>query len=148
MDIKIRTATEKDFPTIISMIKEFAAYLGKAEKVKVTLEDMKKENACFQCLIAEDSANKPIGYAFYSYLFHTWSGKTIYLEDLFVKEKYRGNSVGTILITALIDTAKRNNCNGLQWHVLDWNEKAINFYRKIGATVGDDKLNCYLHINR
>lgn len=148
MDIKIRKASEDDFPALLSLIKEFASFLGKSEKVRITLDDLKQDKEYFQCILALDDKNKIIGYALYFYTFYTWTGKAIYLDDLFVKEEYRRHSVGSMLMYSLIDIAKRNNCRSLKWQVLNWNTKAIGFYKKIGATVGDDNLNCDLAIIR
>lgn len=146
MDISIRKATEKDIPVIFAMIKEFAAYLDKADKVKISIENLTMEKDNYHCYLAENEKGDPIGYAFYFYTYHTWTGKAIYLDDLYVKEKYRRFSVGTMLTCALIDLARQNNCKSIRWQVLDWNKEAISFYKKLGATVGDDNLNCNYEI--
>lgn len=142
MNIKIRKSTEKDLPVVFNLIKEFAAYLGKEGKVKTSLEDFRRNKDLFYCLLAETQENEVVGYALFFYTFHTWTGKAVYLDDLYVKEEYRRCSVGSKLVYALIDFAKENSCKTLRWEVLDWNDKAIAFYKKLGATVGDDKLNC------
>ncbi|SHF32591.1 GNAT family N-acetyltransferase [Dysgonomonas macrotermitis] len=142
MDIKIRKATVEDLPTVFNLVKEFATYLGKIEKVKTTPDEFKQQMDYFTCLIAENSKDEIVGYALFSTLFHTWSGKSIYLDDLYVKDEYRRSSVGTMLVCGLIDYAKHKKVKYLNWQVLNWNESAINFYRKMGATVGDDNLNC------
>ena len=142
MDITIRKATEQDLPKVFKLVKEFALYLGKAEKVKTTVDDFIKNQENFACILAENKKGEAVGYAIFSTLFHTWSGKSIYLDDLFVKNEYRRCSVGTMLICSLIDYAKQQKVQSLNWQVLDWNESAINFYKKMGATVGDENLNC------
>ncbi len=142
MDITIKKATELDLPKVFKLVKEFAQYLGKADKVKTTVDDFINNQENYSCILAEDSTGEPVGYAMFSTLFHTWSGKAIYLDDLYVRTEYRRCSVGTMLICSLIDYAKQQQVKSLNWQVLDWNESAINFYKKIGATVGDDNLNC------
>lgn len=146
MDISIRKTTEKDIPVLFDMIKEFASYLDKADRVKIKIEDLVRDKDNYLCYLAENESGEPLGYALYCYTYHTWSGKAIYLDDLFVKEEYRRFSVGTMLACALIDLARQTNCKSLQWQVLDWNKEAIAFYKKIGATVGDDNLNCHFEI--
>lgn len=146
MDITIRKATEKDLTKVFNLVKEFAGYLGKTDKVKTSVEDFIKQQEYYSCILAENPKGEAIGYAIFSTIFHTWSGKSIYLDDLYVNEVYRGCSVGTMLICALIDYAKQQQVKHLNWQVLDWNESAIGFYKKLGATVGDDNLNCTFEI--
>lgn len=142
MNIRIRQATEQDLPAVFSLIKEFAEYLGKSDKIKTSLEDFRRNKDSYYCLLGETPDKEIAGYALYCFSFHTWTGKAIYLDDLYVKEEYRRCSVGSKLIYSLIDFAKENSCKTLRWEVSDWNDKAIAFYKKLGATVGDDNLNC------
>jgi len=142
MEYKIRKSTEQDLPAIFSLVKEFASYLGKSEKVKTSLADFKRGKDSFHCLLVETDKGEIIGYALFNFAFHTWTGKAIYLDDLYVKEEYRRCKIGSQLIYALIDFAKENDCKCLRWEVLEWNTKAMDFYKKLGATVGDDNLNC------
>ncbi|MEN9919518.1 MAG: hypothetical protein RL662_1954 [Bacteroidota bacterium] len=142
MNIEIRKATETDLPTIFALIKEFATYLGKSTHVKTSLEDFKREYSLFDCLLAETEDGVAVGYALFCFTFHTWSGKSIYLDDLYIKEEYRRCQIGSKLVHSLIDYAKQHRCKNINWQVLDWNEKAISFYKKMGVTVGDDNLNC------
>lgn len=146
MNISIRKTTEKDIPILFNMIKEFAAYLGKMDKVKITLDDLIRDKDNYYCYIAENEKGDALGYALYCYTYHTWTGKSIYLDDLYVREKYRRSSVGTMLACALIDLARQSNCKSLKWQVLNWNNEAVEFYKKMGATVGDDNLNCNYEI--
>lgn len=146
MEIKIRRSEEKDFPQILKLVKEFAEYLGKADQVKTTVDDYIKEQDNFVCLLAETSKGEIAGYALFYYTFHTWSGKTIFLEDLFVKEKYQKQKLGTMFMCSLVDFAKQNHCKNIEWTVLDWNDKAIGFYKKIGAVVGNDNLYCTFEV--
>jgi GNAT superfamily N-acetyltransferase len=91
------------------------------------------ENPFAQTLIAEWD-NNPAGFALYYYNFSTFLGKPgIYLEDLFVKPDYRGLGIGKSLLRELARLAAEQDCGRLDWAVLDWNEPAINFYKKLGA---------------
>lgn len=142
MDITIRKVTEQDLPKVFKLVKEFAHYLNKAEKVKTTIDDFVKNQENYSCILAENTKGEAIGYALFSTLFHTWSGKSIFLDDLYVRDEYRRCSVGTMLICSLIEYAKQQQVKSINWQVLDWNESAISFYKKMGATVGDENLNC------
>jgi len=146
MDIKIRKATEKDLNIVFSLIKEFASYLGKSDLVKTSMGDFIRCKDLFHCFLAETEDGDIAGYALFCFTFHSWTGKAVYLDDLYVKDNYRRCSVGTQLVYALVDFAKENSCKKIQWEVLNWNDKAIAFYKKLGATVGDDNLNCFYTI--
>jgi len=142
MNIHIRKATEEDLTTLFALIKEFADYLGKSSKVKTSIEDFKRNKDLFHCFLSETDEGDIAGYAFFYFVFHTWTGKAIYLDDLYVKEEYRRCSVGTKLVLALMDFAKENSCKNLHWEVLEWNDKAIAFYKKLGATFDKEKYSC------
>lgn len=78
--------------------------------------------------------NEILGIALYYYGYSTWKGAMLYLDDLVVKEKYRNNGIGKQLLDELIKIAKEERINQMRWHVLDWNENAINFYKKYPVT--------------
>ncbi len=142
MNIHIRKAKEEDLPIVFGLIKEFAEYLGRSSKVKTSIEDFKRNKDFFYCLLAETDDGDITGYALFCYSFHTWSGKAIYLDDLYVRDEYRRCQIGTKLVSAVIDFARKNACKTLRWEVINWNDKAISFYKKLGAVVGDENLNC------
>lgn len=142
MSIKIRTATQEDLRTVFSLVKEFAAYLGTSSRIKTSLADFERSSDIFHCLLAETEEGDIAGYALFSYTFHTWTGKAIYLDDLYVKEEFRRSSVGTTLINAVIAFAKENRCKNIRWEIPNWNKEAIAFYKKMEITVGDENLNC------
>lgn len=146
MNIHIRTYEEDDLRTVFALVKEFAAYLGTSAKVKTSLADFERGKDFFYCLLAETDDKDIVGYALFSFSFHTWTGKAIYLDDLYVKEEYRRLSVGTQLIKALIAFAKENRCKSIKWEIPNWNQEAIAFYKKMGITVGDDNLNCFYSV--
>src|SRR6185312_4925684 len=146
MKIVIRKATEKDFPAIITLINEFAAFQKTPEKVSITLEQMVTDKDIFKCLVAV-SENEIAGFATYFFTYHSWSGKGLHLDDLYVKKSFRKTGTGKKLLDNIIHLAKEDNCKNVRWMVLAWNHIAIDFYKKIGAPVDEIDLNCNLKID-
>lgn len=142
MDIILRKATEKDYPEIIVMIKELALFEKAPERMTNSVNQMEEEKDLFHCLIAEDENGNILGMALYFFAYFTWVGKSLYLDDLYVKEQYRGNGIGKILLRELMKVAVDENCKRVRWQVLDWNINAIELYKKSGATIDNEWLNC------
>jgi len=143
MSIVIRKATENDFGAIFELIKEFSLFIKTPEKVTLTLDQLLKDKDDFNCLVAIDN-EKIIGYAAYFYAYYSWSGKSLYIDDLFVIEDYRGRHVGTMLIRFLANLAKQENCKKMKWQVSNWNKPAIAFYKNLGAEIDGVEQNCDL----
>jgi GNAT superfamily N-acetyltransferase len=144
MDIKLRKATESDIPDVLGLIRELAAFEKAPEEVTVTPEDLRRdgfrENPIFEIILAQcDSAT--VGMAFYFFSYSTWKGKCVYLEDIIVKEAYRGQNIGKMLFEAVIMKSKEISAKRMQWQVLDWNTQAIDFYKKYNASVDNSWLN-------
>lgn len=146
MKILIRKANEKDFPAIIALIKEFAVFQKTPEKVSITLEQMIEDKDIFQCLVAI-SGDEIAGFATYFFTYNSWSGKGLHLDDLYVKESFRKTGTGKKLLDNIINLAKEEKCKNVRWMVSAWNLNAIDFYKKIGATVDEIDLNCNLKID-
>lgn len=142
MNYNIRKATEVDFPDILLLIKELATFEKVPEKVTNTVELMKKENEFFHCFVAETLDKEIVGIALYFFAYYTWVGKSLYLEDLFVKESFRKHKIGSALLRKIFDVARDEDCKRVRWQVLSWNENAIQFYKKSGAEIDDEWLNC------
>jgi len=134
---KIRKATIKDVSVILELIKELAEYENLLDEV-VTTQEVLKENlfgakSCAEVIIAFEK-KRVIGFALYFFSFSTFLGRTgIYLEDLFVREGERGRGIGKALLCNLARRVKEVDGGRLDWSVLNWNKKAIDFYEKIGA---------------
>lgn len=140
--IFIRSATEKDVPVIFALIKELAEYEKLADQIKTTEDELRKtlfgKDRFVEILLAEYD-NKIVGQALFLKNFSTFLGKPgIYLEDLYVKPDLRGKGIGKALLDKIISIAKERNYGRVEWSVLDWNEPAIDFYKKIGAKPLDD----------
>jgi len=142
MNFTIRPATENDYPAILSLIKELALFEKAPEKVTNTVEQMKQEKDLFGCFVAEKESGEIVGMALYFFAYYTWVGKSLYLDDIYVKEKYRRHRIGTALMKAVFEVARLEKCNRVRWQVLDWNTNAIEMYRKAGATIDAEWLNC------
>ena len=142
MKIIIRNATEADFPAIISMIRELAAFEKAPEKVTNSVEQMTREKDLFRCFVAETESKEIVGIALWFFAYYTWVGKSLYLDDLYVKEPFRKNRVGTALLRKIFEVASAEGCQRVRWQVLNWNRPAIEMYRKSGAEIDDEWLNC------
>ena len=142
MKITIRKANREDYPVILDLIKELALFERAPEKVINTVERMNEEDQYFEALVAEKDDGEIAGMALYFFAYYTWVGKSLYLDDLIVKEKYRGNKIGTKLLEEIMDIAKKTKCKRVRWQVLDWNTPAIDFYRTYGADLDGEWINC------
>ena len=144
MNITLRNAVKTDIPDILSLIKELALYERAPLEVTITAQDLEQdgfgENPIFYAIMA-DADGAVAGMAFYYFSYSTWKGKCMYLEDIIVKEHLRGNNIGTILFEKMIEIAQQNKVKRLHWQVLDWNEPAINFYKKYDAVLDNTWVN-------
>lgn len=138
----IRTANEQDFHQVVSLIKEFAVFQGAPEKVTITAEQMMEDKHLFRCFVAETGDRKIIGFATYFFAYYSWTGKAVYLDDLYVKEEFRKGGIGRMLLMKVIDLAKEQECKKVRWQVSKWNTNAIAFYKKMGAAIDEVEINC------
>ena len=143
MSIKIRPGKVKDLPEVVKMIKELADYEKSLDQVKITEEILEKDgfgsHPYFWLLIAEKNG-EIAGLAFYFIRYSTWKGKTLYLEDFIVKNEYRRQGIGTLIFEELQNIVRDEDLSGIVWQVLAWNNLAIEFYKKLGATISNDWL--------
>lgn len=144
MHINLRKANESDIPAVINLIKELALYEKTPEEVTITEEDLKKDgfenNPIFEIILAENK-NEIVGMAFFYISYSTWKGKCIYLEDIIVKQAFRGAKIGKQLFESVIAKAKEIGAKRMQWQVLAWNAPAINFYKKYNANLDQTWVN-------
>ena len=147
METFIRTAEVTDFPEILELFREFSVYQKLPERMRNNLDRMMEEQDFFHCFVAEDSQKKIIGYTTWFYTYFTWSGKGMYIDDLFVKPEYRGSGIGKMLLNKVNDLARESKCHKLRWQVSWWNKPAIAFYEKMGAEIDDLEKNCDLNLD-
>ncbi len=145
MNIIIRRAVKEDCTRILELVKELALYEKAPDEVTVTLEHFTEsgfgKNPVWWAFVAEaDSVVQ--GFALYYIRFSTWKGQRLYLEDFYVTAVMRGKGVGKLLFDTLIEEVRLQKFSGMVWQVLDWNEPAINFYKKYNAAFDSGWLNC------
>lgn len=145
----IREGKKEDLPQVYQLIQELALYEKAPEQVTNTLEMMEEDgfgdNPVFGFFVLiKDTSEEIIGTAIYYYRYSTWKGKRLYLEDYIVTEKERGKGAGKLLFERVMKKSLEENCTGMMWQVLDWNEPAINFYNKYRADIESGWYNCHL----
>lgn len=137
----IRQADINDVSTILSFIKELAEYENMSDQVVATEEILREwifEKKKAEVLLAMEG-DTPVGFALYFYNFSTFLGRAgIYLEDLYVKEEFRGKGYGKALLKELARIAVSQGCGRLEWCCLDWNQPSIDFYLSLGAVPMDE----------
>lgn len=135
--LSIRPATTEDVGLLRTMIRELAEFERGLDRCVITETDLARDgfaaNPKFRALIGEWDG-RPAGYALVFDYYSTWLGRGLFLEDLFVREKFRRKGIGKALLAVVARMAVEENCYGVHWEVLDWNEKAIEFYKSLGAT--------------
>ena len=150
MSITIRKAVPEDCPRLMELIRELAEYEKAPQDVTVTMEHFKASgfgaNPVWWAFVAEEKG-VILGFALYYIRYSTWKGQAMYLEDIIVTEKARGRGIGRLLFDQLIEEARAKKFNRIIWQVLEWNEPAINFYRKYNADFDGEWLNASIYIN-
>ena len=136
--LEIRGANEDDVPLILTLMKELAEYERLSHEVVATEESLRRwlfgEQRVAEVLIGNHEG-EPAGFALFFHSFSTFLGRPgIYLEDLYVRPQFRGAGIGRALLVYLAKLARERGCGRLEWSVLDWNEPAIGFYKRLGAS--------------
>lgn len=147
MNIRVRKGTAADVPQVFELVRELALYEKAPEQVTNTPEMMLHDGfgpePIFGLFVAEVDG-RVVGISLYYYRYSTWKGKRLYLEDIVVTESMRGFGLGKQLFDATVEEAKNTQCTGMMWQVLDWNEPAIQFYKKYGTRFDEGWINCHL----
>ncbi len=139
--MNIRKATINDMSAVLELIRELARFEREPDAVEVTVDKLKKDGftnpPAFECFVAEDD-NQILGMAFIYMRYCTWKGKVLHLEDLIIRQEARGRGIGTRLLDEVVKYGFELGVKRISWVVLDWNQTAIDFYKRKGAVVLDD----------
>ena len=172
MNINIRPAVKEDCPRLLELVQELATYERAPNEVTVTLEHFVEsgfgDKPVWWAFVAEVPPSKGkgefqtmepspslterglggevVGFALYYVRYSTWKGQAMYLEDILITNEWRGKGIGKLLFDRLIEEAKEKKFNRIIWQVLDWNEPAINFYKKYNADIDGSWLNCSIYV--
>jgi GNAT superfamily N-acetyltransferase len=164
MSIIVRRAVKEDCKKMMELIQELAVYEKEPEAVTVSFDHFVEsgfgKNPVWYAFVAEapvasisaspsplgEGRGEVVGFALWYIRYSTWKGQRLYLEDLLVTEKMRGRGIGKLLFDKLIEECKAKKYSGMAWQVLDWNEPAINFYKKYpGVSIDKGWLNCMIN---
>jgi GNAT superfamily N-acetyltransferase len=149
MNVTIRPAVAEDCERLMELIRELAVYEKAPEQVTVSLQHFVDSgfgpNPVWWAFVAE-ADGRVEGFALYYIRYSTWKGQKMYLEDILVTEKMRGMGLGNLLFERLIEEAKEKGLSGIIWQVLEWNEPAINFYKKYNASFDAEWINCSISV--
>ena len=149
--VTIRKAVAADCPDILELIHELAHYERAPHEVTVTMEHFIEsgfgDNPVWWAFVAEEEQAIK-GFALFYIRYSTWKGQKMYLEDILVTESARGRGLGGLLMEALVAEAKERNLQGITWQVLNWNEPALNFYKKFDVRFDDEWTNAMLDLPR
>ena len=145
--VTIRKGEIDDIPAILRLIKELADFEKAPNEVSVTIAEMQHHgfgaNAIFEFFVAIEN-EKIIGLALYYYKYSTWKGRCLFLEDIIVTESKRGLGIGKLLFNEVGKVAQKQGVRRMEWQVLDWNEQAIKFYKKMPVYLDAEWINCKL----
>lgn len=146
-EIIIREAVKEDCPRLLELIKELALYEKAPDEVTVSLKHFEDSgfgaNPVWWGYVAE-AGGRVCGFALYYIRYSTWKGQRLYLEDIYIEPRMRGKGIGSLLFEKLVETGKKEGFHGMVWQALDWNEAALEFYRRYGARFDNEWVNCSL----
>jgi len=148
---KLRIACRADVPALLSLIKELAEFEKAPDAVETDQATLERDGfpesgqPLFYVIVLEDSAGLVVGFALSYISYSTWTGRNVYLEDLYITPSARRGGLGTMMVDVLVLAAAAGGCSRLSWQALDWNEGAIRCYEKLGAHNEGQWLNFKLH---
>jgi len=141
----IREGKKADLPRVLELVRELAEFERAPDEVINTVAAMERDgfgpNPIFGFFVAEN-ARGIVGLSLYYWRYSTWKGKRLYLEDIIVTESERGKGIGKLLFDRTLKHTLDTGCSGMVWQVLDWNEPAIEFYKKYGSKVSGEWYTC------
>lgn len=148
--MNIRKAVKEDCAVMLELVRELALYEKAPEEVTVDPAHFEEsgfgENPVWWAFVAENAEKQVVAFALYYIRYSTWKGQVMYLEDILVTASMRGQGIGHLLVDRLIAEAKEKGFKRIVWQVLEWNEPAINFYKKYNAKFDPEWVNVILDI--
>lgn len=144
MNIQIRQGTPRDLPAVHGLVGELARFERAADSFTATLQEYEEDfkDGFFEVIVAEDMATgRVVGMALYNYVYSTWKGRMLYLEDFVLSPDYRRLGIGQRLWDVLKERGRERGCKLMKWQVLDWNEAAIQFYKAQEAEIETEWYN-------
>lgn len=145
MNYTIRKILPHEYGRLHVLMLEFANFISSSDSVTNTSAQLETDKDQYECLMVEEN-DKVIGYAIYYFAYSSWSGKVLYLEDLYLQPLNRNRGIGKALFASLIEIAKSTSCKKMKWQVSSWNEKAKSFYTSLGADIDNTEINCQKNI--
>lgn len=143
---RITAITEDDFVELVALFKELAVFEKLPEKMINSVKQMKLEKDYLTGFTVKDKYNRICGYVTFFFAYYTWTGKCMYMDDLYVSPGYRGQGLGRKLIEEVIAFARTECCHKVRWQVSEWNSSAITFYESLGANIDHTEMNCDLFL--
>lgn len=147
--ITIRKAEPTDCPQMLDLVKELAQYEKAPNEVTVSMEEFMDAgfgvHQVWEAFVAEMDG-RIVGISLFYVRYSTWKGRRLYLEDIVVTESMRGKGIGKLLFDETWKLCQERQYSGMVWQVLGWNEPAINFYRKYGATFDQEWVNVAIEV--
>ncbi|MEO6884170.1 MAG: GNAT family N-acetyltransferase [Bacteroidia bacterium] len=148
MEYILRQGEKRDLAALLELIKDLAAFEKASDEVAVTVQELERDGfgatPIFHFFVAETSEKKIVGIALYYIKYSTWKGKCVFLEDIIVKESFRKFGIGKKLFQEVVKVAKSMKARRMEWQVLNWNESAIEFYKKLNSHFDAEWINCKL----
>lgn len=146
MEILVRTAQAGDIPQVHELIYELAVFERAGNEMSLTLPQFQADFEAFDCpfriwVAIEQNTHRIVGMALCYFIYSTWKGRSLYLEDIVVRESFRDKGVGSMLFERIILAAHEMQVGRLGWQVLDWNTAAIKFYQKYDAELDPEWVN-------
>lgn len=149
--VTIRVGRKEDLPRVLELIKELAEYEKAPHEVVNTVEMLEKDGfgpqPIYGFFVAENGKGI-VGLSLFYWRYSTWKGKRLWLEDIIVTQSERGSGIGKQLFDRTMKHTIDSGCSGMMWQVLDWNEPAINFYKKYGSKISNEWCNCVLEADQ
>ncbi len=149
--VLIRDGKREDLPRTLELIRELAEFEKALHEVTNTIAMMYEDgfgpSPVFGFFVAEED-EQIHGISLYYYRYSTWKGKRLYLEDIVVTQSHRGKGIGKLLFEATMKKVLDENCTGMMWQVLDWNEPAIEFYKRYDTRFDKEWVNCHLEADQ